>query len=108
MTRLLLALVGFAVLPLAAPQPASAAHLGPRGESLRTAPASEAPAKGTLTRAWSRLDQVRSADVSSFGAVAHFEVGPEPSERRSQGTDAARFPHRSTRYLLPLSRAPPA
>jgi hypothetical protein len=108
MTRFLIALIGFAVLPLAAPQPASAAPIGPRGESLQSAPASEAPSQGTLTRAWSRLDQVRSVDVSGFGPVAHFEVGPEPSERPSQGTDSARFPHRATLYLLPLSRAPPA
>lgn len=108
MTRLLLALIGFAVVQLAAPQDASAARIGPHGESLRSAPASEAPCKGTLTRAWSRLDEVRSADASGCGPLAPFEVGPEPSDHPSRDEVTARSPHHSTVSLLPLSRAPPA
>lgn len=108
MARLLLALIGFTVLQLAAPHPASAAHVGPGGESLRPAPPSETPSRGTLKRAWSRLDEVRSADASGFGAVAHFEFALEPSDHPSRGEAAARSPHHSTLSLLPLSRAPPA
>jgi hypothetical protein len=108
MTRLLLALIGLAVPQLAAPQPASPAHIGLGGESLRSVPASEAPSKGALTRAWSRPDEVRSADRSDFGAAPRFEVGPEPCDHPARGEATARSPHLSTLSLLPLSRAPPA
>lgn len=108
MTRLLLALVGFAVLPLATPHAAGAADIGARGESLRSAPASETPPEESLTRAWSRFDQVRSVGVSGFAAVAHVQGGPEPTDVTAPGTDAARAPHGGTLRRLPRARAPPA
>lgn len=108
MTRRLLALIGLAVLPLTAPRPGASVPVGSSGESLRVAPTTESPARGSLTPADAKVDQFRSADVTGAVAAPPFGLGPDPSDHPFGNEDANRFPRRSTLRLLPLSRAPPA
>lgn len=107
MTRLLLAYLGLAALPLVAPQAATVAGPGARGESLRAAPTSEAPQKGALTPASSRPDDVRSADAMSVAAACCEHPAWPLAVEPGVGTPVRPTPG-SAPALLPLPRAPPA
>lgn len=108
MTRRLLALIGLAVLPLTAPRPGATAPVASSGESLRVAPTTESPSRGSLTPADSKVDQFRSADVSGAVAAPPIGLGPVPADHPVDHHDPTRLPRRATLSLLPLSRAPPA
>ncbi len=108
MTRRLLALLGLAVLPLTVSPSGASVPVGSSGESLRTAPTTESPSRGSLTPSDAKVDQFRSADVSGAAAAPLIGLGPDPADHPVEHRDATRLPRRATLALLPLSRAPPA